>query len=128
MKPNMDYGLRPVLPEEIAQACGTARRAVEITGGDEATALFYINNVDLIPSAATAKNICLSDFGANLRALRDQQDEAQKRVEREALATEQRRLATEAWAKKSSYAAVMRACAVGLKTAKRLVSEVAHGQ
>lgn len=127
MKPNMDYGMRPVLPEEIADVCGTARRAVEITGGDEATALFYLNNVGLISQARPAKNHCLSEFGAALRALRDHQEETKRRAEREALAAEQRRLVSEAWAQKRTFAAVMRACGVGLVTAKRLVGEVQHG-
>jgi hypothetical protein len=124
MKPNTNYGIRPVTPEELAAVCGTARRAVEITGGDEATALFYLNNAELIPNAAPAKTYCLSGFGANLRALRDQQDEAERKAKREALAVEQRRLAAQAWELKHSLAAVMKFCNVGRNTARRLVAEL----
>jgi hypothetical protein len=117
MKPN-------TTPNEFAAACGTARRAVEITGGDEATALFYLNNAELIPTATPAKTYCLSGFGASLRALRDQQDEAERKVKREALAAEQRRLAAQAWELKHTLAAVMRFCGVGRDTARRLVAEL----
>jgi len=123
MKPNTNYGMRPVDPAEIATVCGTARRAVEITGGDEATALFYLHNADLIPLALPAKNISLSDFGASLRALRDEQEEYQRRTERQALIAEMKRKASEAWTEKHTYTAVMRACGVGRDKARRLVGD-----
>jgi hypothetical protein len=46
-----NYGIRPVTIPEIIKACGSARRALEITGGCEKLALFYIHNPEKIGTA-----------------------------------------------------------------------------
>ena len=48
---NADYGIRPVTIPEIIKACGSARRALEITGGCEKLALFYLHNPEKIGAA-----------------------------------------------------------------------------
>jgi len=49
---NADYGIRPVKWREISDACGSSARALAITGGLPKVALFYLNNLDKIESAA----------------------------------------------------------------------------
>ncbi len=136
MKPNTDYGVRPVSAREIASACGSARRALELTGGDETTALYLLHNPDAM-KREVVKPVpqLLTGFGSDLRELRDAEDAAAKQREREALEAERKRLAAEAWKAHGSVAAVMRACGAGFDTAKKLIEaaceqkarEVQHG-
>lgn len=48
---NANYGIRPVTVAEIVKACGSAKRALEITGGCEKLALFYLHNPEKIAGA-----------------------------------------------------------------------------
>lgn len=123
MKPNTDYGVRPVTAREIADACGSARRALELTGGDEATALYLLHNPDAISrTVVNPVPQLLSQLGAELRAIRDSDEATAKQAEADLLEAERHRLAMAAWSQHGTVAAVMRACGVGRPTAKRLVS------
>lgn len=50
-KINTDYGLRIPTEAEIRQAFGSLSRAVEVTGGDVPTLLFYLHNTDRVAAA-----------------------------------------------------------------------------
>jgi hypothetical protein len=125
MSPNTNYGMRHVSAQEIAAACGSARRALELTGGDEATALYLLHNPEGI-NRVVAKPVpqLLTALGAGLRELRDDEEAAARAKEKADLLAELQRKARDAWAGKKSVAAVMRACDVGRVTAKRLVESV----
>jgi hypothetical protein len=126
MSPNTNYGMRHVSAQEIAAACGSARRALELTGGDEATALYLLHNPEGI-NRVVAKPVpqLLTALGAGLRELRDDEEATARAKEKSDLETERLRKAREAWQANHTYVAVMKACDVGRHLAKRLVEAIA---
>lgn len=113
MSPNTNYGMRHVSAQEIATACGSARRALELTGGDEATALYLLHNPEAMGQVVTKPLPSpLSRLGVALRELANEAEDA-----------ERQKVALAAWNEHKTLAAVMRACHAGFATAKRLVGE-----
>lgn len=125
MKPNTSYGVRPVTAREIADACGSARRALELTGGDETTALFLLHNPAAL-NRVVDKPVpqLLTSLATELRELRDQQDATAIAKAKAAGEAELRRRAQKAWGERHTYSAVMKACEVGRVTAKKLVKAI----
>lgn len=93
---NANYKLREVSASEIAKVFGSARRALRVTRGDEATALHFIHNPDL---AATAQ-------------------------EWEAKWTERLTMARHTYTTHGTIAAIIRACKCDSITAKKLIAEL----
>lgn len=123
-----DYKLRDVTAAEIAKACGSARRALRITRGDNATALHFIHNQHLIESAKVAGRPLKTKLTIDLQAMAEAEKSAEKiaeRADRNAKNWKQRiTVARRAYATHGTQAAVMRACRCGEGTAKKLIAEI----
>jgi len=87
-RPNMNYGLRNVTEKELVAAFGSAERALAVTGGDEPTALFYLNNPDLIADAPASGVIRESSLTSELRKSRDYHRACERKAAAERAARE----------------------------------------
>ena len=127
---NTDYGIRPITGDEMIAAFGSAAAALKATGGDEAVALFYLNNTDRIANAPPSEVTRETWLAAELRRLRDMERDAAKRAEaarklreREAADDELARAAQAAWSamEKPSVAGVARSMKLYWHRTKQLL-------
>lgn len=129
---NANYKLREVSAAEVAKVFGSARRALRVTRGDEATALHFIHNPDLAAKAQEweAKQhprfqTWLATQLADMAEAEERTAERREREERKAKKWAERlTMARRAYAAKGTIAAVARACKCDAKTAKKLIAEL----
>ena len=127
---NANYKLREVSAAEVAKVFGSARRALRVTRGDEATALHFIHNPDLAaaateweakqyPRLSTRLSQKLFDMAEAVNAERAERDERKAKKWAERLT-----MARRAYSAHGTIAAVIRACKCDSITAKKLIAEL----
>lgn len=126
-----NYKIRDVTASEIAKACGSARKALRITRGDNATALHFIHNPHLIESAKVLGRPRKTKMTTDLRVMAGAERSAQRisdLAERAAIREHnwQQRLtvARRAYATHGTIVAVSRACKCDARTSKKLIAEI----
>ena len=129
---NANYKLREVSAVEVAKVFGSARRALRVTRGDEATALHFIHNPDLAATATEweAKqyprlSTHLSQKLLDMAEAEAANAERAERDERKAKKWAERlTMARRAYSAHGTIAAVIRACKCDSITAKKLIAEL----